>query len=163
MRKLAFFAPFAATLAVAGAALAQPTAVNITLGPDLERKAGELGQREVQEQVDRLADVVQRALANDADLHGATIDLVLTDLKPNRPTMEQLTQRPGLDGIRSVSIGGAAVEGRITMADGSVQPVRYDWYTNTIADVQGYTTWYDANRAYQRLARNLAAGRYETR
>lgn len=163
MRKLAFFAPLAATLAVAGAALAQPTAVNITLGPDLERKAGELGQREVQEQVDRLADVVQRALANDADLHGATIDLVLTDLKPNRPTMEQLTQRPGLDGIRSVSIGGAAVEGRITMADGSVQPVRYDWYTNTIADVQGYTTWYDANRAYQRLARNLAAGRYETR
>jgi hypothetical protein len=163
MRKLAFFAPLAATLAVAGAALAQPTAVNITLGPDLERKADELGQREVQEQVDRLADVVQRALANDADLHGATIDLVLTDLKPNRPTMEQLTQRPGLDGIRSVSIGGAAIEGRITMADGSVQPVRYDWYTNTIADVQGYTTWYDANRAYQRLARNLAAGRYETR
>jgi hypothetical protein len=163
MRKLAFFAPLAATLAVAGAALAQPTAVNVTVGPDLQRKADELGQREVLQQVDRLADVVTRALADDADLHGATVDLVLTDLKPNRPTMEQLMQRPGLDGIRSVSIGGAAVEGRIVMADGSVRPIRYDWYTNTLADVRGFTTWQDADRAYHRLARNLAEGRYETR
>ncbi len=163
MRKLAFFAPMAATLALGGAALAQPTAVNVTLGPDLQRKADELGQREVQQQVNRLAEVVTRALADDADLHGATIDLVLTDLKPNRPTMEQLVQRPGLDAIRSVSIGGAAVEGQITMADGTVQPVRYDWYTNTLGDVRGYAVWHDADRAYHRLARNLASGRYETR
>lgn len=163
MRRLAFFAPLAAALAVAGGAIAQPTAINVTLGPDLQRKADELGQREVQEQVDRLTEVVSRVLASDADLHGATLDLVLTDLKPNRPTMEQMVQRPGLDGIRSVSIGGAAVEGQITLADGSVRPVRYDWYTNSIADVRGFTTWHDADRAYRRLARNLAEGRYETR
>ena len=163
MRKLAFFAPLAATLAFAGAALAEPASINVTLGAELQRKSGELGEREVQQQIDRLAEVVGAALADDADLHGARVDLVLTDLKPNRPTMEQMNQRPGLDGIRSVSIGGAAIEGRITLADGSVQPVRYDWFTTNLADVRGYTTWQDANRAYSRLARNLADGRYETR
>jgi hypothetical protein len=29
--------------------------------------------------------------------------------------------------------------------------------------VRGYTTWQDADRAYQRLASNLADGRYVTR
>src|SRR5215217_7164528 len=145
MRKLAFFAPLAATLAFAGAALAEPASINVTLGAELQRKSGELGEREVQQQIDRLAEVVGAALADDADLHGARVDLVLTDLKPNRPTMEQMNQRPGLDGIRSVSIGGAAIEGRITLADGSVQPVRYDWFTTNLADVRGYTTWQDAN------------------
>jgi hypothetical protein len=163
MRKLVFLAPLAAALAVSGAALAQPSAITVSLGPDLERKAGELGEREVQQQLDRLTEVVREALANDADLRGATIDLVVTELKPNRPTMEQLNQRPGLDGIRSVSIGGAAIDGRITLADGSVQPVHYEWFTTNLADVRGFSTWQDADRAYRRLARNLADGRYETR
>ena len=51
----------------------------------------------------------------------------------------------------------------MTLADGTVQPVRYDWYTVNLADTRGYSTWTDADRAFSRLASNLAAGRYVTR
>ena len=96
-------------------------------------------------------------------LDGARIELVLTDLKPNRPTMEQIAKRPGLDPIRSRSIGGAAIEGTVILADGSTHEVSYDWFSSNLADVRGHGTWTDADRAYSRLARNLATGRYEVR
>ncbi|MFC7378957.1 hypothetical protein [Brevundimonas sp. GCM10030266] len=159
MRKLAFILLFAAAAVVAGAAAAQPS-VHVTLGDKLQEKTEELGVREVQEQADRLAELVSRALADDASLSGARIDLVLTELKPNRPTFQQAVDQPGLDTIRSISIGGAAIEGQITLADGTVQPVRYSWFSNTLSDVRGFSTWQDADRAYRRLGSNLAAGRY---
>ncbi|MDP3802372.1 hypothetical protein [Brevundimonas sp.] len=164
MRKLAFFAPLAAALAVAAApAMAEPAAVTVTLGGDLQDKVDDLGEREVREQADRLAEVVQRALAREGALDGARVDLVLTDLRPNRPTFQQMADRPGLDGLRSLSIGGAAIEGQVTMADGRTVPVSYDWFSTSLADVWGSSTWQDANRAYRRLAVNLADGRYVSR
>jgi hypothetical protein len=164
MRKLAFFAPLAVVLAVAASpAMAEPAAVTVTLGGDLQDKVDDLGEREVREQADRLAEVVQRALAREGALDGARIDLVLTDLRPNRPTFQQLIDRPGLDGHRSLSIGGAAIEGQVTMADGRTVPVHYDWFSHSLADVRGFSTWQDADRAYRRLAVNLADGRYVSR
>jgi len=163
MRKLAFLVPFAAAAALAAAAQAQPAGVAVTLDPAFEREAQKIGMRDVQAQMDRLGAVVERALADDADLAGARIELVLTDLRPNRPTVQQLADRPGLDGHRSVSIGGAAIEGRITTADGRVVPVRYDWFSSNLGDVRGFGVWQDADRAYRRLADNLADGRYVTR
>ena len=164
MRRLAFFAPLGAVLALAATpAAAEPPTINVTVGGDLQTKVEELGERDVSEQTTRLTDVVQSALSHHGALEGATINLVLTDLKPNRPTFQQLTDRPGLDGIRSVSIGGATIEGTITTADGRVQPVKYDWYSSSIEDVRGFGIWQDADRAYRRLAANLADGRYVTR
>lgn len=164
MRKLAFFAPLAAVMAFSAApAMAEPALISVALGPDLQEKADELGPREVQEQADRLAELVGRALARDGDLDGARIELVLTDLKPNRPTFQQMADRPGLDGHRSRSIGGATIEGQITTADGRTLPVRYDWYSSSLADVWGVNTWSDADRAYRRLAVNLTDGRYFSR
>ncbi|HYC69237.1 hypothetical protein [Brevundimonas sp.] len=160
MRKLAFLAPLTAVLAVAaGPALADPASITVTLGPDLQEKAGDLGEREVRQQADRLADVVRAALARSGRLDGARVELVLTDLKPNHPTFEQMAARPGLDAHRSLSIGGAAIEGSITTAEGQVLPVRYDWYSTSLAEVRGFTTWQDADRAYQRLASRLVDGR----
>jgi hypothetical protein len=164
MRRLAFLAPLGAVLAVAaGPAMADPASISVTIGPDLQEKVRTLGERDVRQQADRLAEVVRRALARGGNLDGARIDLVLTDLKPNRPTFEQIGDRPGLDPHRSISIGGAAIEGSVTTADGQVLPVKYDWYSNSIAEVHGYGTWQDADRAYQRLADRLADGRYVTR
>ena len=164
MRKLAFLAPLGAVLAVAaGPAQADPATVSVTIGPDLQEKTRDLGERDVREQADRLAEVVRRALADSGDLDGARIDLVLTDLKPNRPTFEQMADRPGLDPHRSISIGGAAIEGRITTADGRVLPVKYDWFSQSLAEVRGFSTWQDADRAYERLASRLADGRYVSR
>ena len=164
MRKLSFLAPLAAVLAFSAApAMAEPALISVSLGPDLQEKAEELGAREVQEQADRLAELVGRALARDGDLDGARIELVLTDVRPNRPTFQQMADRPGLDGHLSRSIGGAAIEGQITTADGRTLPVRYDWYSASLADVRGFDTWQDADRAYRRLATNLADGRYVSR
>lgn len=164
MRKLSFLAPLAAVLAFSAApAMAEPALISVSLGPDLQEKAEELGAREVQEQADRLAELVGRALARDGDLDGARIELVLTDVRPNRPTFQQMADRPGLDGHLSRSIGGAAIEGQITTADGRTLPVRYDWYSASLADVRGFDTWQDADRAYRRLASNLADGRYVSR
>ena len=163
MRKLAFLAPLAAVLAVAASAHADPATVRVTLGPALHDKVEDLGSRDVQQQADRLVQVVQQTLARRGTLDGARIDLVLTDLKPNRPTMEQVIDRPGLDPIRSVSIGGATIEGQITTASGEVLPIRYVWYTTNLADAYGYSTWQDAETAYRRLASNLVAGRYVSR
>ena len=164
MRRFAFFAPLAAVLAVGAApVMAEPASISVTLRSDMREKAEELGQREVQAQADRLAEVVRRALARDGALDGAHIELVLTDLRPNRPTFRQMADRPGLDGLRSRSIGGAAIEGRITTADGRTEPVKYDWFSSSLADVWGVGAWQDADRAYHRLAGNLARGRYVTR
>ncbi|MNT27555.1 hypothetical protein D3C72_1631920 [compost metagenome] len=163
MRRFTFLAPLTAAAALAGAAAAQPSAVVVTVSPDFAKTAEELGQREVQQQVDDLTARVTRVLTERHALDGARIDLTITDLKPNRPTMQQTIDKPGLDPLRSISIGGAAIEGAITTASGEVQPIKYDYYSNNLADVRGYATWQDAGTAFDRLARNLAEGRYVKR
>lgn len=163
MRHFAFLAPLTAALALAGAVAAQPSAVVVTVSPDFAKTAAELGQRDVQQQVDDLTAKVTRVLTERHALDGARVELTITDLKPNRPTMQQAALKPGLDMMRSISIGGAAVEGTVTTASGETHPVKYDYYSTNLADVRGYSTWQDASTAFDRLARNLAEGRYVTR
>ncbi|MFC5388684.1 hypothetical protein U0030_11270 [Brevundimonas bullata] len=163
MRHFAFLAPLTAAMALAGAVAAQPSAVVVKVSPDFAKTAAELGEREVQQQADDLARTVERVLNAQQALDGARIELVITDLKPNRPTMQQAALKPGLDMMRSISLGGAAIEGTITTASGEVQPVKYDYYSTNLADVRGYSTWQDAGTAFNRLARNLAEGRYVVR
>lgn len=178
MRKLTVLASSGAALVLAAAAVpaqvsavqaptpdaaapaSGPASVTVSIGPDLQRSARDLGEREVRDQADRLATVVSRELARSGALDGAQVNLVLSDIRPNRPTYEQLAARPGLDGHRSLSTGGATIEGEIITADGQRLPVRYDWYSSSLADVHGVGVWNDADRAYGRLARNLSQGRY---
>ncbi|WAC59322.1 hypothetical protein [Brevundimonas sp. SL130] len=158
MRKLAFFAPLAAILAVAAMAQAQSPAVNVTVGPELQREMEKLGDREVNEQIAALQAEVADALAK--RYPGATANLVLLDLKPNRPTFEQIRQTPGLDPIRSVSIGGAAIKGEIVTADGQSRPVEFSYFSPNIQDVWGYSVWRDADRAFERFGDRIEQGRY---
>ncbi|MFK0299933.1 hypothetical protein ACIQTU_12030 [Brevundimonas sp. NPDC090276] len=163
MRHFAFLAPLAAATALAGAVAAQPSAVVVSISPDFAKTAKELGEREVQQQADDLGRTVERVLTQRNALDGARVELVITDLKPNRPTIQQTVDKPGLDMMRSLSIGGAAIEGTVTTASGEVHPVKYDYYSTNLADVRGYSTWQDASTAFDRLARNLAEGRYIVR
>ena len=163
MRHFAFLAPLTAALALAGAVAAQPSAVVVTVSPDFAKTAAELGQRDVQQQVDDLTAKVTRVLTERHALDGARIELTITDLKPNRPTMQQRVEKPGLDPLRSISIGGAAIEVTVTTASGEVLPVKYSRYSTTLSDVRGFSTWQDASTAFNGLARNLAEGRYVTR
>lgn len=158
MRKLAFFAPLAATLAVAAMAQAQNPTVNVTVGPELQRQVEKLGDREVNEQIAGLQTEVGKAL--EQRYPGATANLILVDLKPNRPTIEQVRQTPGLDPIRSVSIGGATIKGEIVTADGQTRPVNFSYYSPNIADVWGYSVWRDADRAFERFGNQIERGRF---
>lgn len=161
MRPFVFIAPLALAAVVAAPAFAQQ--VTVTVGGDLTEAVEELGQRDVDRQLERLQYVVERRLARDGGLEGAQVNLVLTDLKPNRPTWQQASDKPGLSIIDSISIGGATIEGEVVTADGQRMPVSYSRYSSSLADVQGYTTWQDAERAYDRLANNLASGRLVSR
>lgn len=174
MRSLALIASLAtaATLGLAAPALAesaaqpsaQPSAqasrVTVTLGPDLQKEVDKLGQREVDEQVARLQTAVGDALAQSTAYPDATAVLVLKDLKPNRPTFEQTARTPGLDPIRSRSIGGASIEGEIITADGRRIPVQYSYSTSNLRDVVGYGVWWDANRTFDRFADRIENGRF---
>lgn len=159
MRAAPFIAPLAVVLAIAGSAVAQPADVVVTLGPDLQDKVEELGAREVGEQADALAEAVRVALSRQGALEGARVELVLTDLKPNRPTWQQTIDRPGLDSFASISIGGASIEGEVILADGTRRPVEYERYSHNLTDVVGYSTWQDADQAFNTFARRLAGGR----
>ena len=161
MRPFAFIAPLALAAFLAAPAFAQQ--VTVTVGGDLTEEVETLGQRDVDRQLERLQTVVERRLARDGALEGAQVNLVLTDLRPNRPTWQQAADKPGLSMIDSISIGGATIEGEIITADGQRMPVRYSRYSSSLADVQGYTTWQDADRAYDRLAGNLVSGRLVSR
>ncbi|NBW07049.1 MAG: hypothetical protein EBR82_03385 [Caulobacteraceae bacterium] len=165
MRRFAFFAPLAAAAAVASLAHAEPNnqpaevQVTVEIGGDLIKDAPKLGDRDVRWQREELADTVSRALNRAGNYPGAQIKLVLTDLKPNRPTMQQTVDRPGLSMLDSVSIGGATIEGEIITADGRHLPVHYSRYSTSIADVHGFSTWEEADRAYDDFADNLVRGR----
>ncbi|MGV3580110.1 hypothetical protein [Brevundimonas sp.] len=162
MRSFAFIAPLAlAATVLAAPAMAQQ--VTVTVGGDLTEEVETLGQRDVDQQLARLQTVVERRLARDGALQGAQINLILTELKPNRPTWQQAADQPGLSMLDSISIGGAAIEGEVITAEGERLPVRYSRFSNSLAEVYGYTTWQDADRAYGRLADNLASGRLVSR
>lgn len=161
MRPFAFMTPLAVAAALAAPAFAQQ--VSVTVGGDLTDEVETLGQRDVDQQIARLQTVVERRLARDGALEGAHVNLVLTDLKPNRPTWQQAADKPGLSITDSISIGGATIEGEVITADGRRMPVRYSRYSTSLADVHGYTTWQDADRAYDRLAGNLVQGRLVSR
>lgn len=159
MRRFAFIAPLAAVMAVAATpARAQPEII-VILGPKVQADAERLGEREVGRQVSRLAEVVGTALARSERDQYVSVRLTLVDLKPNRPTFEQVARTPGLSAIDSLSIGGAEVQIDVIGIDGEHASGSVDYFSHSLADVRGLSTWQDADRAYARVAARLAHGR----
>jgi len=156
MRRLALSA--AALLASATTALAAPASVEVTVGPELQKKFEKtLGVREADLLTKDLRSTVEKRLADKAAFDGARVELVLTDAKPNRPTFKQLGDTPGLS-YESFGIGGAAIEGRVTAADGTVTPVDYEWFESDIRQSRFNWVWSDAQWTFDRFARRLARG-----
>jgi hypothetical protein len=156
------FALFAASAAFAAglsaAAHAAPAAVDVTVGPELMAKAEKTyGVRDVKELAAELRKDVSDRLARTNVYDGAHIELVIADAKPNRPTFKQLGDVPGLS-MQSVSIGGATIDGRLVAADGRVVPVHYSYFSPTLRDAVGTTTWGDANWTFSRFAHELGRG-----
>ncbi|MDB5469273.1 MAG: hypothetical protein JWR84_833 [Caulobacter sp.] len=147
-----------AALAAAAPAFAAEPEVTVTYGPQLEKKIDEYGVRDVDRLAEDLRQSVIKEAAGNPALDGARIDLVLEDAVPNRPTFQQMSDKPGLS-YESFGIGGASISGRVIRADGASRPVSYRWYESDIRWAWPAGTWHDAEQTFDRFARSLARDR----
>ena len=147
----------AATLLLsATAALATPAAVHVSIGPDLQAKAvKKYGVRDINDLADSLRKSVQTELNRSGAYDGGKIELTLVDAVPNRPTFQQMSDKPGLSFL-SFGIGGARIEGQATAADGTVTPLAYKWYESDIRWAAYNATWTDAQTTISRFAHSLS-------
>ena len=136
--------------------VAAATEVAVSYSEDFaEELADNYGEREGAVLTDDIVDDLTRAFER-AGIEPAKVDVTIVDAKPNRPTFEQLGAQPGLDPIRSISIGGMELIGTVYDADGNVIATEeYGWFENNIDDVFGAGTWNDSNRASRQFARRL--------
>jgi len=157
------FAGAALSLVIGCASLAQappgpPPAVTVHVGPALAAKGRKLGEADVTDIAKDLADIVSGDLQarhrGDAPVRA---DLVLEDATPNRPTFQQLSDHPGLS-MRSIALGGAAISGVVTFADGHTEPLSYGYRQDYLRDDIGVGQWTDAERAFEFLGDALAHG-----
>lgn len=144
-----------AALGLAAPALAAEPEVTVTYGPKLEKKIDEYGARDVDRLAEDLRQSVLKEAAANPSLDGARIELVLEDVAPNRPTFQQMSDKPGLS-YESFGVGGASISGRVTLADGVSRPVSYNWYETDIRWAWMSSTWRDAEQTFDRFARSLA-------
>lgn len=139
-----------------GAPLAQ---TEVRIGPELQTMGDRYGERELQD----LAQVLQRRVAISAGKGGfVRADVVLEDARPNRPTIAQQSRNVSLSFL-SIALGGAAVTGTLTRADGSTEPLTYSYFETDLRQERGATTWFDAGRAFDFLGDELAHGKVSHR
>jgi|SRR5690606_6272002 len=153
--RLAFAA--LAGLALAAAAPASALTVEAKVSPEFQIKLEkDYGVREAATLTEALVSKVEATFAR----QGVTADRVVVtieDAKPNRPTWQQVSAKPGLDPMRSVSLGGARVSGVAYDASGAqIGELDYDWYESDLSNVMAATTWSDARWTFDRFARRFA-------
>lgn len=126
-----------------------------------EKLTDEYGEREgdyLQREIEReLTQALARVGGVVSDTGPVRIETTIVDARPNRPTFQQLADRPGLDFMRSISIGGAELRATLRGADGAVLgEVEHRFYEHDIRNVIGLSTWGDARRSIDRFARKVA-------
>lgn len=144
---------FALAVAAPAAAFAAPVSeVHVTLGPKLEAKAHDYGQRDLDYLAKDLKDDIERVLRakNQLGAGGGRLEVVIEDATPNRPTFAQLGRNPSLS-MRSVGVGGASVRGHIGGAE-----VHYSFWETDIRNERGSATWTDAEAAFDGFAHRVA-------
>lgn len=154
-----------------GAASAQTIAVQpITIAPALQAEFDRTyGAREAAYLKTDILDRLGKELAQEGlSLTQGPADLVLSvtleAAKPNRPTFQQLLDKPGLDYFRSFGIGGASLTGRLETRDGGlVREVVRHWYETDIAFANTKSTWSDAQRAIRQFADEAARAAADAR
>lgn len=153
-----------AALALSTAAVAAPvTVAPVSFSPEFQVSVDEdLGAREGEYLRRVVTRAVERALVREgASLSGGaavSVDVVIVDADPNRPTLQQISNEPGLNQGMSVSIGGAELTAVLRGADGSVlTEVRHRRYNRNITDANiGTSTWAEAHRSINQFAAKVA-------
>jgi hypothetical protein len=132
--------------------------VKVSISPTLRQKADDLGDREFDILTAELRHSVERQIPPRPS--GGTLDLVIDDAKPNRPTPRQLSNKPGLS-YESFGVGGARITGVYVDAAGRSTPIAYSWYETDISWARYGSTWHDAETAFDRLADRLAKEQFD--
>jgi len=148
---------FASLAALALLPVAAATEVNVSFSEDFtEDLADDYGTREGEKLTKDVIEDLEAAFKK-SGVAPARVDVTIENAKPNRPTMEQVRQKPGLDMFRSKSLGGMDLTGIAYDADGNViGELSYDWYEFDLRNVVASGTWTDANRASRRFAKKMA-------
>ncbi|HRE45226.1 MAG TPA: hypothetical protein PKY87_14815 [Terricaulis sp.] len=149
----------AAALALASAASAQ-TLETVSYSPAFQTELEtELGLREGEYLSTNVSNAISAAIARrNVAPAPIQIEVVIEDAQPNRFTMQQLRSRPGVDWMRSVSVGGAELRAVLRGADGAVlTEVEHSRYTTSLRDLfYEPMTWTDAQRAIRQFAEKVA-------
>jgi hypothetical protein len=157
MRVLAPLAALALIVPLVAQALPAAAAeITVTIGPKLQAKAGDYGQRDLDLLAKELRADLERALAAKGQTRGR-LDVVITDATPNRPTFAQMGRNPSLS-MRSVGVGGASIKG-VEHGPGGERSWSYSFWETDIRNERGSATWSDAEQAFDTFARNYANGR----
>lgn len=147
--------------AIAGLLMASPAmalTVEAKVSADFQKKLeDDIGVRESSVLTGMLAKKVETAFAAKG-VKADRVVVTIEDARPNRPTMEQVSSKPGLDPFRSISLGGAHVTGIAYDAAGmEIGTIDYNWYETDLSNVIAATTWTDARTSFDRFARRFAA------
>ncbi len=144
---------FVLALATPAAAFAAPVSdVHVSIGPKLEAKAHDYGQRDLDYLAKDLKDQVEKVLSahHQFGAGGGTLEVVITDAVPNRPTFAQMSRNPSLS-MRSVGVGGASIEAQL-----GGTPIKYSYWETDIRNERGSATWSDADAAIDGFAHKVA-------
>jgi hypothetical protein len=150
-----------ALVALAGLVLAAAPASALTVeakvSPEFQTKLEEdYGVRESKILIDALTSKIEAAFARQG-VRAERVVVTIEDAKPNRPTMQQISDTPGLDPMRSISVGGARITGTAYDAGGTaIGSLDYDWYETDLTNAIASTTWSDARWTFDRFARRFA-------
>ena len=162
MRLIPAFCGLAALAFAQGAAAVTVSPVSFSaefetaLNEEIGVREGEVLRQDVERAV--AAALTRRGVAVGSG--GGTIEIVIVDADPNRPTLQQLSDEPALDYIRSMSIGGAELHAVIRGANGEVlAEVDHRNYNQSLDEFHGMPpagTWSEARRAIRRFASKVA-------
>ncbi len=146
-----------AGLALVAAAPASALTVEAKISPEFQTKLEkDYGAREARILTEALVSKIETTFARQG-VRADRVVVTIEDAKPNRPTMQQISDTPGLDPMRSISVGGARVTGTAYDATGaSIGMLEYDWYETDLSSAIGSTTWTDARWSFDRFARRFA-------
>jgi hypothetical protein len=158
MRLAPLFAGIAVSAALASTSALATTPVALTpvqIAPELQTKFETgYGLRDIAVLQNAVGAALVRELANAGASVGdgaapLTVQAILVDVKPSRPTFDQAIRQPNLDTAHTVSLGGAELHARLLDAAGKPvgDEIAYRCYETATAPPDAKSTWSDARRA----------------
>lgn len=115
--------------------------------------------------IEYLLEEMEEELVEDFAKRGLTLSdsastllrVTINEVKPNRPTFNQLKEDASLS-FQSFGIGGADVSAEFVSASGTViGTANYDYFSSFYErPAQTASTWTDANRAFSRFSKRLS-------